>query len=368
MLTANWSMNPHVDGTKDWAIMQWLWAFGLLLYVPRGVWSDWLSIVIANTSIVIGSFYMLRGFSKYQKIPLTPKYLEFLGIGIMFFGYYYWTFIEESLHFRVILLSLFGFLVMLRVLFILQPVFKEKTGVALVVGIGIALHGFFFLSKALFTMWSEPQQSLLDGGAGGVWMMLESIVFIFWSTISFALLTNLRLQNDLKLLADKDPLTNLFNRRAIFEMCQKSIKIGAMHSVSVLVLDLDRFKSINDNFGHAIGDKVLKHFAKLVSEVAPKNAMFGRTGGEEFIVVLPNPSMGLAEETAKEICKKTRDALIIVEGKNLYFTVSVGISSGVLELSTDLRKIINNADKAMYEAKSKGRDCYHKSFESPAIR
>ncbi len=360
-------MNKHVLGTKEWAVTQWLWAIGLLMYLPRGIWSDWLSIILANMLIVIGSFVLLRGFSKYQGIKSTPVFIECSAILLMLFGYYYLTIVTFDIELRVVMLSFFSFFIMLRAFTILWPLFKTKNGIAAVVGFGIGFHGLFFLSRVFLTISDDTTNSLLSGGAGTVWMLSEAIIFIFWSTISFALLTNLKLQKDLKQLADKDPLTNLLNRRAIFEVCQKSIKAGLLSQVSVLVLDLDKFKSINDNFGHSVGDRVLKHFSTLVSKSVPQKAMLGRTGGEEFIIVLPNTSKDIAEEVASNICNKTRDALILVDEQSIQFTVSIGIANGQLNLSTDLREIINNADKAMYSAKNSGRDCYQEYSNCPKL-
>ncbi|NVJ67502.1 MAG: GGDEF domain-containing protein [Gammaproteobacteria bacterium] len=364
MLTANWQMNKHVRGTREWALMQWLWAIGLLLYLPRGIWSDWLSIILANMLIVVGSFILLRGFSKYQGIKSTPVLIELIGVILLLLGYYYWTVLKPDIQLRVVMLSFFSFVIMLRAFIILWPLFKTKSGIAAVVGVGISFHGLFFLSRVFLTISDDPTDSLLSGAAGSVWMLTEAIIFIFWSTISFALMTNLKLQKDLQSLADRDPLTNLLNRRAIFAECQQSIKAGDISSVSVLVLDLDKFKSINDQFGHLVGDKVLIHFAQLVSRAVPKSSMLGRTGGEEFIVVLPNSDKLEAEAIAANICSKTRDALILVDDKNIQFTVSIGIAYGSITLPTDLRQIINNADKAMYKAKNKGRDCYQEHTES----
>ncbi len=356
MLTINWRMNRHVRGTKEWAITQWLLAAGLLCLLSRDILSPQITIVIVNALIIISTFIFLRGVSRYQGVNSVPLMFELLLTATIIILFYYYSYIQDSLNTRVILINSLIFLVMCRALIILWPTIKSAKGVGLMVAIGLVFHAFFFLSRIFLTFYLDDNKTLLEGGSGSTWVMLEISVFIFWSTISFAMLTNLVLQNNLKKLADRDPLTNLLNRRAVFEECQKLVEEEKGTSISVLVLDLDYFKQINDNYGHAIGDKALQHFAQIVSEEAPLKNLFGRTGGEEFILALPNSDVQQAERKANYICDKVRNTLLVIDEQEIHFTVSIGIANATLKNSADLRKLINDADKAMYSAKRNGRD------------
>lgn len=358
MLTANWQMNKQVAGVEYWAITQWLWAFGLLLYIPRGVWPDFISIVLANFFMVVGSFALLRGISKFVKVPSTPVSIELFCIALMTFGYFYLTYIEANLASRVVMLSLFSFIIMLRSLYLLWPTITNSAGVGVVVGVGFSFHALFFLSRAVFTLSLEGDNDFVAGNGGAAWMLIEALVFIFWSTLSFALLTNYRLQQDLQSLADRDPLTNLLNRRAIYQDFLQNLSSGKTKSACVLLMDLDRFKTINDKYGHAAGDKVLKQFSRTINAILPGSAIIGRTGGEEFIAVLNNQGLEAGKLLANQICQEIRGCSVKIEEQDINYTVSIGVSSGEIRNSSDLREIVNNADKAMYEAKGKGRDCF----------
>ncbi|NVK21540.1 MAG: GGDEF domain-containing protein [Kangiellaceae bacterium] len=356
MLTANWQMNKHVRGTKEWAITQWLWAFGLLLILTRDIFPYLISIVLSNALIIIGSFYFLRGVSNYQGVKSTPKLLEYSVTLVIALLFYYFSYHEYSLNIRVVLISAFSSLVMLRGLIVLWPTIISSKGVGIVVGFGLAFHAVFFLSRILLTLYLDNGKPMLEGGGGSVWIMTEASLFMFWSTISFAMLTNLVLQNGLLKLANRDPLTNLLNRRAVFEACQDLLQNQSNPKVSVMVLDLDHFKAINDQYGHSVGDKVLQHFAHLVSKELDDPQLFGRTGGEEFIIVLPNCDVEKAHNKAQFLLDKVHDTLIIVDGYEIKFTVSIGVSNGALNQVEDLRFLINQADKAMYQAKRNGRN------------
>lgn len=160
-----------------------------------------------------------------------------------------------------------------------------------------------------------------------------------------------QINNDLKENAQKDPLTKLWNREYMNQLLDKFIT--QQNNFSVIMFDLDHFKKINDNYGHPVGDKVLKKFVQLLSRAIPKNASAIRYGGEEFLVVLPNKNGKEAFEIADKIRNKVQIELKIKEIKK-----KITVSGGVKEYSKDLDKLtlIEEADKNLYMAKQNGRN------------
>ncbi len=359
MLTANWRINRNVHGTHYFAITHWLWAFGLLLYIPRETWSPAISVVLANMLIILGTLTFLRGVCRYQKVRSAPLWLELIIVFLLFFGYYYWTFVENLIGTRVVMLSIYSSIVMIAAFLVLSPTLKKAGGVGFFVSFGIITHALFFVIQAFVSFFTpESSKGLFQGGGAAIVMLLEGTFYIFWSTLSFALLTSLELQRVLKNKANRDSLTKLLNRRAVFEISSSKIEKHELQTGCVLVLDLDHFKNINDEYGHLVGDKVLVHFSNLVSSLLPNDSIFGRTGGEEFIVLLGNTSLEDGKHTANKICESIRHSMIVVDDQDIKFTVSIGVANGILESASDLRDIINKADKAMYSAKENGRDRY----------
>ncbi len=166
-----------------------------------------------------------------------------------------------------------------------------------------------------------------------------------------------RQNRELQVLATRDPLTGVLNRRSLFEG-MKTLLAEAAESdepLSVIMVDIDHFKSINDRFGHATGDKVIKMLAGILTQSVRAEDLVGRYGGEEFCVALP----GHDEAQAAEIAEHMR--LVLNDGKNARYTSALRISAS-FGVSTDwLGKmtsgaLVDLADKALYEAKESGRN------------
>ncbi len=155
-----------------------------------------------------------------------------------------------------------------------------------------------------------------------------------------------------RLDAITDPLTGLLNRRALFDRYGK----GTMEpATAVLVFDLDHFKSINDTFGHASGDRVLKVFAAELSANCRAGDTAARLGGEEFALVLKESAPGRAEKVAERIRKAFAGREIYLEGESRRCTVSVGVAPG-RSTPMELDTMLSAADKALYTAKRAGRN------------
>jgi diguanylate cyclase (GGDEF)-like protein len=180
---------------------------------------------------------------------------------------------------------------------------------------------------------------------------------IAWLLADYAVLRLRRAQSALREalrvvseLARTDGLTKLWNRRYLEERLEAELDRADRHEriVSVLMLDLDHFKAINDDHGHAEGDATLIRFAELVRKCVRKIDIVARYGGEEFVVVLPETKPEAARAIAERIRAMQRD-------QGLHTTVSIGIASTV-DHGTNPADLIAAADRALYRAKNAGRD------------
>jgi len=177
---------------------------------------------------------------------------------------------------------------------------------------------------------------------------------------------------ELMKLATTDPLTGTLNRRAFQDHCQKEYaraQRGA-YTLSVISCDLDHFKKINDDFGHATGDEVLRKFTQVVQDSLRPGDVFGRIGGEEFAILLPGADTEIAMMIAERIQNRLFDMPILApNGDRLSATASFGIAEWQNMLS--LEAVLSNADDALYMAKRNGRNCIQVSKvydkEIPAI-
>lgn len=186
---------------------------------------------------------------------------------------------------------------------------------------------------------------------------------MFWSLqpmfagIGFLLLYNEILRQELHLLARMDPLTGVSNRLAINEATTMMLAQAARNRqpLTVLMLDVDHFKRVNDRFGHNGGDKVLRELAASIRGTLRESDMIGRVGGEEFVVLSPGAELRGALVLAERIRKTVEATPLVIDGQALTLTVSVGVAAAVTN-DRDGIALLKRADAALYAAKRCGRN------------
>jgi diguanylate cyclase (GGDEF)-like protein len=158
-----------------------------------------------------------------------------------------------------------------------------------------------------------------------------------------------------KTAAMTDLLTGLFNRRAFLEAANRLIEQRGRRAlpVSVLLFDLDKFKSINDRFGHAVGDDALKVFAATASANMRATDVIGRLGGEEFAAIIPGTAAD-ARLVAERLRAAFESAGVVISSHPIGATVSVGVATAIAPVQID--PLLARADAALYRAKHNGRN------------
>ena len=167
-----------------------------------------------------------------------------------------------------------------------------------------------------------------------------------------------RIQHDLERLSQTDALTGLANRRHFMALAEQEVSRTARYGghLSVLMLDIDHFKSVNDTYGHKVGDAVLKRFAELCRDALREVDVVGRLGGEEFAVLLPQTGAEHAYDVAERLRGTFAQSEISLEqGLPLHFTASIGVAT-LERCGINLDTLLNHADGALYEAKRAGRN------------
>ena len=169
------------------------------------------------------------------------------------------------------------------------------------------------------------------------------------------------LEKHLKYQASTDPLTNLLNRRSFFERCNSEIKYAMRYNteLSLLIIDIDKFKIVNDTYGHQAGDQAIKSIAEEITETIRTTDILARIGGEEFAVLMPmtesEPAHQLGERIRLNIAQKEMN----FEDHILQITVSIGLATLQKE-DPDIQSVFKRSDQALYNAKENGRNqvCY----------
>ncbi len=219
-------------------------------------------------------------------------------------------------------------------------------------------HGALFMLRTPLVAglpWASSNRVL-----GSVWLTVLSFeALLFTISIAFILLAMAKERTELRhrTAAMVDPLTGIANRRSFLQdAAQLAKRHGANpRPTAVLLIDLDHFKSINDRFGHALGDRVLEIFADCARQSVRSSDLLGRLGGEEFAAVLSNTSRDKATGVAERIRECFAQAAQDVDNRSVRATVSIGLVH-CQEATLNVAELLAQADQALYIAKERGRN------------
>jgi len=165
------------------------------------------------------------------------------------------------------------------------------------------------------------------------------------------------LEARLRKLAITDGLTNIWNRRHFIHLTGRELERTRRYGgqLAIAIIDLDDFKSINDTYGHDVGDEVLKKVAEIVRMTLRKVDIFARYAGDEFVIALPETGLSQARKVAERLCQNIAEISLNSSGSPQHLTMSIGLTVAGPD-SPDLMKLLKQADEALYQAKRKGKN------------
>lgn len=226
------------------------------------------------------------------------------------------------------------------------------------------LHGFVLMLPILLGDLLHPDGQPFDASIWVTVFAIELVLYAVGTVFLIFMLVSERTVTAHKTAASVDPLTGMFNRRGFAEACARVIEREANggRPVTVLIFDIDHFKSINDRFGHPAGDEILKLFSAVVVNNLRISDLSGRIGGEEFAALLP-----CALEEGVIVAERVREAFeasgIVCDEGPVDTTVSIGVAGG--PAGTELEVLLAAADTALYQAKRSGRNRVEAAEELP---
>jgi diguanylate cyclase (GGDEF)-like protein len=327
-------------------------SFGLL--AARGVVPDVLSIEIANALVLVGYSFVFAGARAFngRDTPVTV----FLVAPLIWLTAMKVPTIAADINLRAIVVSsLQCSLVALTA----YEFWRERAEPLLSRWPTIALLGtqFVMLNTRMIVVMTTPVLSHADFFRSSKFALMAFGTVLYTIALAFMLLSMTKERSELrhKIAALIDPLTGLANRRFFMSDADAAIarRSSRNEPLAVLLADLDHFKKINDVFGHAIGDQVLKIFAAVLNRTVGTNDLVGRIGGEEFAILLPGSDEAAALELAERIREAFAQGAAEVEGRAVAATVSIGVSASRIG---DLTGLLARADGALYQAKKSGRN------------
>jgi diguanylate cyclase (GGDEF)-like protein len=226
------------------------------------------------------------------------------------------------------------------------------------------LHGFVLMLPILLGDLLHPHDVAFGSSIWVTVFSIELVLYAIGTVFVIFMLVSERTVTAHKTAASMDPLTGMFNRRGFAEATSRVIEreANAGRPVTVLIFDIDHFKSINDRFGHPAGDEILKLFAAIVVNTLRISDLSGRIGGEEFAALLPC-SLEEGVNAADRVREAFANSGIVVEDGPVDTTVSIGVAGG--PAGTELEVLLAAADTALYQAKRGGRNRVEAAEELP---
>jgi diguanylate cyclase (GGDEF)-like protein len=255
----------------------------------------------------------------------------------------------------------FGILlgVLAAIAFQIHPVVRGRTRARTVLAITYVAGSFAFVSRALSAMMSaEPLQAFTSPTTFQSATFVAAAVAAIVSTFGFLMLHKERADGEAVRMATIDPLTGAYNRRTFHDIAERELGRArrAGQPFSIIVVDIDHFRPVNEQHGIHTGDEVLRRVADLIRSALRKEDMLVRYGGEEFLVMLPEVPGPGAVVVAGRIRKAVEAETIQFEGKSLRLTVSVGVSARLDEGPESIENLLTRADDALALAKQRGRN------------
>lgn len=343
------------DGVGKWTGSLMLQAVTFVCFSLRGGIPDLISIVFANCllalSFTLQAAAILEFFQK--KLHVAWHIVPILIIGIVF------TVLISNVPLLATLAGLgfgAGLLVLALLLQRQQGATEGPARWLLIVGYLVGGAGCFFralvatVDPAAVTVIAQP------GIFQGISFLIAFAVILVTS-VGFLLLQKERAEEIAQKLAVTDPLTGTFNRRTFLELADKEISRAqrATTPLSLVMIDLDHFKKVNDEYGHLAGDEVLKRSVAILQGCLRREDLLVRFGGEEFCILLPNVSLDAATQMAERIRESVERAEFTFNGHSIPVTISLGVAS-MLSKSDTTALLIGRADEALYSAKRTGRN------------
>lgn len=340
-----------IKGLNFWAAATLVAGLGTLTRILlRNFTSDAVAIGAQNVCLILTAALFLAGTCEFFDRPLPRRFIGALVLLVAVAMVIFATYEQGPIHRRVFARSVLVALFAYHAWVIHQ---QEKTFARYLT------QGVLWLLVALIAVRAVVGYLVPESDGVDSIELLQVIYAVGFSSadVLIPVCAILMIHENIRLMLEdmamRDSLTGTLNRRALFQLggsalagCQRRAQV-----LSVLLLDLDHFKQINDQRGHHVGDLVLKDFADRVQGVLRRPAMLARYGGDEFVVVLPGTSADDAQQVAERILNGT-----VAQPDIPGCHVSIGVASSVPGQHETLAALIQRADKGLYRAKDAGRN------------
>jgi diguanylate cyclase (GGDEF)-like protein len=338
-----------------WAFSFLLQGAGAGLIALRGSLPDWLTMPVANTLFLLGACLTVQAFCHLldRRVPplltLRATALYALTFCIAYFagassqirgvvGFFWMAYLQSCAAWIVLGRSAH------------HPA-QRMTG-----GWYVLMSLMLWIQLALLIVGISTADSPAADAAGRTFFLFCALGSILASALGYVLIENELHREELAQLARLDSLTGALNRRALEMIADSEWDRHTRYRLplAIVMVDIDHFKSINDRYGHALGDEVLRHFSHLLRAEIRQQEVIVRYGGEEFLILAPNTELVGAVQLAERIQRSMRN---LAFDEHICLTASFGVAALVPTRDDRWQDLVELADRRLYMAKAAGRDC-----------
>jgi diguanylate cyclase (GGDEF)-like protein len=348
---------PGLRGVRQIIYGYAAFAVGVELLALRGLIPDFFSITAANSIMILINVFLYWGIAELLQLRRPQRWLLPASVIPTVILSLYFSYVRPEVSSRIIAISMIAVLQYGLIVHLLsgpapRRIHMPKRGLAVL----FTLYAGLMIYRASQAYLHDPR-SLISSAPTSTFSFLTPILVGVMTALGVIWLAMAQLQHELEAQSQTDSLTGLLNRRALEEIGTEAVEHARSHNstLSLIILDLDHFKSINDEHGHDGGDAALHHAARCLRDNLRDIDHVARLGGEEFVAVLPNTTQTHAAKIAEEL----RNCLAALTVEHLSREIRLSASFGVTTmLPTDATwlEILRRGDRALYLAKEHGRD------------
>lgn len=353
-----WIGNRRYEGVSNWLVAT-LIIVAFAFIIAEKLWylkldgysnNEWLNIMLPNILLCVGVCQITHGFHRFLQIKQSLLWLyacQFLIVGPL---YAYGLSVETPVLFSIIVLSLSVTISLCFNCYYLFSYQGKQYGSTRYICILACILALSLNVTRILLLYREPSlmRTIELSTALACINLLMSQCFLTFCYLMFCTQRN---AFSLQHMSFIDPLASIYNRRGY----QHAIAALAPHKeAAVMILDIDHFKRVNDEYGHATGDLVIKDIAMIIAKECDTTCIYARTGGEEFSIYSPLTSAKAAETIAETVRLTIMKHTVTKQNLSINVTASIGISIGK---SVNVFALEEDADKALYQAKRDGRNC-----------
>ncbi|HEV7777391.1 MAG TPA: GGDEF domain-containing protein [Luteibacter sp.] len=340
-----------------WVASLWVATAGVVLIGLRNQIPDSLSIIAGNGGIALGSILLLRGVAMHVGGPWRWwRPLVLLAVYCAAMAWYAFVTPDLGMRFtfaslQTILWDIWGIVLLLRY----AP--REIRISCRIAAAIMVLEGFYYTTRLFTPISPLAGQDVMKADSPVAATYIVGILIGLAMYFAMLLLITERLMVDLRRVARLDGLTGLLNRGAIISMGTQALKRCRQRDqpFALLIFDLDRFKQINDTWGHEAGDAVLQHVTGVLHESTHwPGSLSSRYGGEEFVMALPNAKLREALDLAEDLRAALAATPAYFGDHAIPVTTSIGVA--MADRETPFESVVAQADEALYRAKAEGRN------------